>query len=105
MNVPVGGGGYFRMLPWLLLKLALAHSRRNPRSGASVLYFHPWEFDLDQPRLPLKRLNRFRTYVGIRRSRSRLTRLFSDYPFMRAVDLARRLLDRREGLPRFCPTP
>jgi polysaccharide deacetylase family protein (PEP-CTERM system associated) len=105
VNVPVGGGGYFRMLPWPLLKLALAHSRRDPQSGATVLYFHPWEFDLDQPRLPLKRLNRFRTYVGIRRSRSRLTRLFSGYPFMRAVDLARRLLDRREGLPRFRPTP
>lgn len=105
VNVPVGGGGYFRMLPWPLMKLALAHSRRNPQSGVSVLYFHPWEFDLDQPRLPLKRLNRFRTYVGIRRSQSRLTRLFSCYPFMRAVDLARRLLERREGLPRFCPTP
>jgi polysaccharide deacetylase family protein (PEP-CTERM system associated) len=104
VNVPVGGGGYFRMLPWPLLKLALAHSRRDPRSGASVLYFHPWEFDPDQPRLPLDRLNRFRTYVGIRSSQSRLTKLFSGYPFMRAVDLARRLLERPEGLPRFNPT-
>ncbi len=104
VNVPVGGGGYFRLLPWPLLKLALAHSRRDPRSGATVLYFHPWEFDLDQPRLPLDPLNRFRTYVGIRSSQSRLTKLFSGYPFMRAVDLARRLLERTDGLARFSPT-
>ena len=30
-----------------------------------MLYFHPWEFDPDQPRLPLKALSRFRTYVGL----------------------------------------
>jgi polysaccharide deacetylase family protein (PEP-CTERM system associated) len=105
VNVPIGGGGYFRMLPWPLMKLALSHSRRDPRSGVTVLYFHPWEFDPDQPRLPLKRLNRFRTYVGIRRSQGRLTRLFSVCPFVRAVDLAEGLLEHREGLPRFRPAP
>ena len=68
-----------------------------------MLYFHPWEFDLGQPRLPLKRLNRFRTYVGIRSSQSRLTRLLSGYPYMRAVDLARGLLERPGELPRFSP--
>jgi polysaccharide deacetylase family protein (PEP-CTERM system associated) len=101
VNVPVGGGGYFRLLPLPLMKLALARSRRDPQSGATVLYFHPWEFDPDQPRLPLKPLNRFRTYVGIGRSRARLCRLMADYPFIRAVDLARRLEHRRAELPRF----
>jgi polysaccharide deacetylase family protein (PEP-CTERM system associated) len=101
VNVPVGGGGYFRLLPWPLMKLALARSRRDRQSGATVLYVHPWEFDPDQPRLPLKPLNRFRTYVGIRRSRSRLCRLLAEYPFIRAVDLARRLEPRRAELTRF----
>jgi hypothetical protein len=87
------------------MKLALALSRRDPQSGATVLYFHPWEFDPDQPRLPLKGLNPFRTYVGIRHSRDRLSRLLSRYPFVRAIDLARRLLQCREGLPRFRPAP
>jgi polysaccharide deacetylase family protein (PEP-CTERM system associated) len=103
VNVPMGGGGYFRLLPFPLMKMALSLSRRDPRSGATVLYFHPWEFDPDQPRLPLTRLSRFRTYVGIRHSQRRLTRLLAGYPFMRAVDLARRLQERRETLPRFCP--
>jgi polysaccharide deacetylase family protein (PEP-CTERM system associated) len=101
VNVPVGGGGYFRLLPLPLMRLALARSRRDPQSGATVLYFHPWEFDPDQPRLPLKPLNRFRTYVGMRRSQDRLCRLLADYPFIRAVDLARRLEHRRGELPRF----
>ena len=98
VNVPVGGGGYFRLLPFPLTKLALSLSRRDPRTGATVLYFHPWEFDPDQPRLPLKRLSRFRTYVGIRHSQRRLTRLLSGYSFVRAVDLARRLQERRDDV-------
>ncbi len=101
VNVPVGGGGYFRLLPLPLMKLALSCSRRDPRNGATVLYFHPWEFDPDQPRLPLRGLNRFRTYVGISHTQRRLGRLISDFSFTRAVDLARRLNGRRDRLPRF----
>jgi Domain of unknown function (DUF3473)/FHA domain len=71
-NIPVGGGGYFRLLPLPLMKLALALSRRDPRSGAVTRYFHPREFDADQPRLPLRRMNHFRTYVGIRHNKKRL---------------------------------
>jgi polysaccharide deacetylase family protein (PEP-CTERM system associated) len=103
VNVPVGGGGYFRLLPLPLTKLALSLSRRDSRSGATVLYFHPWEFDPNQPRLPLKGLNRFRTYVGIRYSQRRLSRLLSGYTFVRAVDLARQLQEARDTLPRFRP--
>jgi len=103
LNVPIGGGGYFRLLPFPLMKLALSLSRRDPRCGATVLYFHPWEFDPDQPQLPLNALSRFRTYVGIRRTRDRFVRLLSGYSFVRAVDLARQLDENRESLTRFRP--
>jgi hypothetical protein len=103
VNVPVGGGGYFRLLPWPLMRMALSLSRRDRSTGATMLYFHPWEFDPDQPRLPLRRVGRFRTYVGIRRSRARLERLLAGRPFTRAVDLARRLHEHRDALPRFRP--
>jgi len=102
VNVPVGGGEYFRLLPFPLMQRALLRSRRNPNCGATMLYFHPWEFDPDQPRLSLRGINRFRTYVGIRRTRDRLSKLLAGYSFVRAVDLARQLHDRREQLPRFC---
>jgi len=103
VNLPVGGGGYFRLLPLPLMKLALFYSRRDPGCEATVLYFHPWEFDSEQPRLPLGSTNRFRTYVGIRKSRDRLLKLIPGLTFIRAVDFARGLQQRRAGLPRFRP--
>jgi polysaccharide deacetylase family protein (PEP-CTERM system associated) len=104
VNLPIGGGGYFRILPLPLMKLALSFSRRDPRCDASVLYFHPWEFDPDQPRLPMGRSNRFRTYVGIGRSRDRLAKLVSGHSFIRAVDLALQLQEQKSVLPRFRPS-
>jgi polysaccharide deacetylase family protein (PEP-CTERM system associated) len=93
MNLPAGGGGYFRLLPLFIIERAIAQSRRDCRPSVAMLYFHPWEFDHEQPRLPLRRLSRFRTYVGIRRARNRLPLLLSRHTFSRAVDVARRLKD------------
>ncbi|WP_250847080.1 XrtA system polysaccharide deacetylase [Aquisphaera insulae] len=104
LNVPIGGGGYFRLLPYPLTWLALAFSRRDRQCIGSMLYFHPWEFDPDQPALPLRGLSRFRTYVGIRRGQRRLASLMADFSFVRGIDLARRLIERSEGLPAFCLT-
>ena len=50
VNVPVGGGGYFRLLPLLVMEWAFAQVRRRCRPPVAMLYFHPWEFDPDQPR-------------------------------------------------------
>src|SRR5262249_39806788 len=66
MRIPVAGGGYFRLLPFALLKRALHQMARECSPPVAMLYFHPWEFDPLQARLPLSLLNRFRTYVGIR---------------------------------------
>jgi polysaccharide deacetylase family protein (PEP-CTERM system associated) len=102
VTVPVGGGGYFRLLPLAILEHALRHAPAANHSSISMLYFHPWEFDPQQARLPMKPLGRFRTYVGIHWSRPRLTELLSRsarYTFIRALD-AVALLDRRP-LPEF----
>lgn len=74
-RLPVAGGGYFRLLPlWFMMRgIAQAHRAGYP----AMLYFHPWEFDADQPRLPLSSRQRFRTYVGIKSARRRLVRLLS----------------------------
>jgi polysaccharide deacetylase family protein (PEP-CTERM system associated) len=99
LNVPVGGGGYFRLLPLWVMRQALRQSLRDGRPRVAMIYFHPWEFDPEQPRLPLRRLNRFRTYVGLTKARSRLDALLSRYVFSRAKDLVARLADSH--LPRF----
>jgi polysaccharide deacetylase family protein (PEP-CTERM system associated) len=98
MNLPVGGGGYFRLLPLALMELALRRARRDCRPPVAMLYFHPWEFDPGQPRLPLGRAGRFRTYVGIRRSEGRLSTLLGRHRFARAADVAVQLGRRRPEL-------
>jgi len=66
-----------------------------------MLYFHPWEFDPDQQRLPLGRLSAWRTYVGVGKSRPRLRQLFTGRRFARAIDVAGRLKRDWSNLPSF----
>jgi polysaccharide deacetylase family protein (PEP-CTERM system associated) len=87
-NLPVGGGGYFRLFPLAVMRRGLIQTLRQGQPPVAMLYFHPWEFDPDQERLPLSRLSRFRTYVGLSRSRRRLATLLDQHVFARAVDVA-----------------
>ncbi len=78
-NLPCGGGGYFRLLPYELSRLLLRRVNEIDKASA-VFYFHPWEIDPEQPRqrgLALK--SRFRHYVNLRRMESKLTRLLNDF--------------------------
>jgi hypothetical protein len=100
-NLPVGGGGYFRLFPLALLRRALRQIRRHCVPSVAMLYFHPWEFDPDQERLPLGRVSAFRTYVGIRKSRARILKLMTGQRFARAQDVAKRLTQSWNALPTF----
>ncbi len=47
-DLPVSGGGYFRLFPYALSRSLLTRARR---SGApAIFYLHPWEIDPRQPR-------------------------------------------------------
>jgi polysaccharide deacetylase family protein (PEP-CTERM system associated) len=101
VNLPAAGGGYFRLFPPFVMERAIRQAWHSGSHPAAMLYFHPWEFDPDQPKLPLGRLSRFRTYVGIKTSRGRLEALLKRHQFTQAATVARRLdLDRR-SLTRF----
>jgi polysaccharide deacetylase family protein (PEP-CTERM system associated) len=99
LNIPAGGGGYFRILPLCFMELALKQAKSVGPAGLSVLYFHPWEFDPDQTRLPLGRLNKLRTYLGLNHSRERFTTLLSRHRFGRAIDAAKTLDSIMDTLP------
>jgi len=103
-NLPVAGGGYFRLFPLFVMERGLRQLKRLPDS-AGMLYFHPWEFDPEQPRLPLGRMSKFRTYVGMNRTRPRLTKLMGRHSFVRAIDVVKTLEARNGALPRFCLAP
>ena len=70
VNVPVGGGVYFRMLPFSFLRRAY---REVNREGLPVVfYLHPWEVDPGHPRIPLSPGLRWRHYHGLDHTASRL---------------------------------
>jgi len=84
-NLPVGGGGYFRLLPVSVTAAAVRSLERRGRPAA--LYLHPWEFDPEQPRIPAPYLQRFRHYLNLDRTLPRLEHLLRQHRFdtMRAV--------------------
>ncbi|MCI0586538.1 MAG: DUF3473 domain-containing protein [Planctomycetes bacterium] len=78
-NLPVGGGGYFRLFPLSLLEHSLRKVHGAGHAGA--IYLHPWEFDPDQPRVAAGAIARFRHRVGLKGSRAKLERLLRDFSF------------------------
>lgn len=46
-NLPIGGGGYLRLMPYRFTHRAI--KRLNQKNCPAVLYIHPWEIDPDQP--------------------------------------------------------
>jgi polysaccharide deacetylase family protein (PEP-CTERM system associated) len=101
INWPMGGGGYFRLFPTFMTHVAVRQMRGRGRTAVANLYFHPWEFDRDQPRLPLCRLSRFRTYVGIGRNQKRLAAFLKRHRFGCAMDVARELRHCQSELETF----
>jgi polysaccharide deacetylase family protein (PEP-CTERM system associated) len=99
-NLPAGGGGYFRLFPPAVMRAAV-HQTRKHRPGIPVLYFHPWEFDASQPRLPLGTAGRLRTYLGISGSRARFRRLLDRYGSLRMIDAVEQLQRQQLSLPAF----
>ena len=86
-NWPASGGGYFRLMPYGLSRWMIERINRVDNMPA-VFYFHPWEVDPGQPRIPgVGMKTRFRHYVNIHRMEGRLNRLLADFPWGRMDDL------------------
>ena len=78
-NLPAGGGGFFRLLPYRASRWAIERVNRIDRQPA-IFYFHPWEIDPHQPRIAgVGAKTRFRHYLNLDRTESRLDRLLSDF--------------------------
>jgi polysaccharide deacetylase family protein (PEP-CTERM system associated) len=78
-NLPAGGGGYFRLLPYAISRWSLARINRVDRRPA-MFYFHPWELDPEQPRIAgVSAKTRFRHYLNLDRTEARLARLLRDF--------------------------
>ena len=86
-NIPAGGGGYFRLLPYTVSR-ALIRRVNAIDQRPTVFYFHPWELDPAQPRVPGTTLKtRFRHYVNLHRTEPRLLRLLRDFRWRRVDEI------------------
>jgi polysaccharide deacetylase family protein (PEP-CTERM system associated) len=84
-NIPVSGGGYFRLLPYWLTRWGLnSINRREARPF--IFYLHPWEIDPGQPRVRATRLSRFRHYANLDRCEERLQLLLREFRFSTVRD-------------------
>ncbi|MFZ1098577.1 MAG: XrtA system polysaccharide deacetylase [Steroidobacteraceae bacterium] len=80
VQVPVSGGGYFRILPFWITRAGL--KQINERRGLPfTFYLHPWELDPGQPRFKVSALSRFRHYTNLARCEDRLRRLLREFEF------------------------
>ena len=85
-SFPVGGGGYFRLLPLTLTRMF--YHRQSRRGRATVFYIHPYEIGPAAPRLAgLSLTRRFRHYVRLSKGNKRLRRLLQDVPFGTMADV------------------
>lgn len=88
-NWPAGGGGFFRLLPYLVSRWQIARVNAADKRPA-IFYFHPWEIDPEQPRVrEATAKTRFRHYINLERTESRLDRLLSDFAWGRADEVFR----------------
>jgi polysaccharide deacetylase family protein (PEP-CTERM system associated) len=79
-NWPVGGGGYFRLLPLWATRGGIR--RINAEGQPAVVYLHPWELDGEEPVVPgVDWLARFRHRVNVGRTETRLRRLLAQLRF------------------------
>lgn len=86
VNMPIGGGGYFRLLPYWWTQRGIRHV--NGREGQpAVFYLHPWEVDPEQPRLEVGALARFRHYRNLDKTETRLRQLLTEFRFGTVSDL------------------
>lgn len=76
-SIIFSGGGYFRLLPYQLIKKA------TMKSDYVMSYFHPRDFDFQQPLIPeLSSIRRFKSYVGLKSCRPKLEKWLNDFDFM-----------------------
>ncbi|MEZ5695030.1 MAG: DUF3473 domain-containing protein [Sphingomonadaceae bacterium] len=87
-RVAAGGGGFFRVLPYAFSRWAIRQVNRQDRRPA-IFYFHPWEIDPDQPRVPNAPMrSKLRHYTNLDRMADKLRDLVSEFEWGRMDVLA-----------------
>jgi polysaccharide deacetylase family protein (PEP-CTERM system associated) len=104
LNLPVAGGGYFRLLPYEWTRWGIDRLNRVERRPA-VFYLHPWEIDPGQPRLEASRLSCFRHYRNLDKTEPRLEALLREFRFSTVMAMLERASTSEAGASISPPIP
>lgn len=85
-NLPIAGGGYFRLLPYWWTQRGIRQLNTTEKRPA-IFYLHPWEIDPGQPRISTGRLTQIRHYTNLDKTEARLRRLLDDFQFGTVSDV------------------
>jgi polysaccharide deacetylase family protein (PEP-CTERM system associated) len=72
------GGGYLRFFPYWLIRKKVNEVIADGRPV--VFYIHPREIDPAQPRLPMKAIRTFKTYVNLETTEPKVRRILQEFP-------------------------
>lgn len=76
-RIVYSGGGYFRLFPYPLIK------RWSQNSNYVMTYFHPRDFDTNQPKIKeLSTFRKFKSYCGLKTSLDKLSSYVKDFDFV-----------------------
>jgi len=96
VNLPVAGGGYFRLFPYRLTAWAIHRINENEAQPAMV-YLHPWEIDPEQPRIAASWRSRFRHYQNLQSTEKKLLRLLDDFSWAPMSEVLALSLNREDS--------
>ncbi|HGJ64688.1 TPA: DUF3473 domain-containing protein [bacterium] len=92
INLPASGGGYFRLLPYPMIKFAI--NKINSENLPAIIYMHPYEFDSDDLAKPLienesfsDKLFRYKQNMNRSKSESKLRKLLRDFTFTTVAEV------------------
>lgn len=78
-QLPIAGGGYFRLMPYWLSSMLISKFLKEDRMPY-MFYFHPWEVDPEQPRVAgAGHKSKFRHYVNLDKMEHKLDRLLTQF--------------------------
>lgn len=88
LNLPMVGGGYFRLMPYSLFRWGLGRINRQDKQPA-IFMVHAWELDPAQPVIAGGKLNIWRHRANLHRTEKRLSKLLSDFRFAPVKEVLR----------------
>lgn len=95
LQLPVAGGGYFRLFPYAASRMFLKNLERQ--GSQLVMYLHPWELDPEQPRMDGPMLSKVRHYLNLGKTEQRLRWLLRDFSFAPINEVVRPIRNIIDG--------